>query len=247
MVGINPQRQRQLQKLVARLGLSPTVTVNWHLLDLALTHPTIDTTANYERLEFVGDAVIRLFVADLLWRLDHDGTVGEWSAIRSVLVSDRTLAELAKQYGLERFLRLGPSAVGDRQGEESRLANAFEALLGALYLSTEDWSLLQPWLEPHLLQRATAVRQDPAYQNYKAALQQWTQAHYQLLPEYRVQTVAANERQAIGEDDRFTAEVWLQGQCLGMGTGRSIKAAEKAAAEVAFKTVQQSNTIEFKG
>ena len=243
MVGLTPQRQRQLQKLLARLGLSPTASVNWQWLDLAFTHPTISPTANYEQLEFMGDAVIRLFVANLLWRRDPEGTVGEWSAIRSVLVSDRTLADLAQSYGLDRFLLLGPSAVGDPQGEQSRLANTFEALLGALYLSTEDWSLIQPWLEPQLWQRAQAVREDPAYQNYKAALQQWTQAHYQILPEYKVRGRTKDHKQSLEEgSDQFTAEVWLQGQCLGMGTGRSIKAAEKAAAEVAFRSVQLEKT-----
>ncbi|MGB7412708.1 MAG: putative dsRNA-binding protein, partial [Thermosynechococcaceae cyanobacterium] len=149
-----------------------------------------------------------------------------------VLVSDRTLAELAHLYGLENFLILGPSAVGDRNGEPSRLADAFEALLGALYLSTQDFSLIESWLVPKLQHRATAVRSDPTYQNYKAALQQWTQAHYQALPEYRVQQVSTEK--STGNIPQFSAEVWVQGEHLATETGRSIKSAEKAAAETAF-------------
>jgi ribonuclease-3 len=159
--------------------------------------------------------------------------VGELSAIRSVLVSDRTLAGLASSYGLERYLLLAPSAACDPRGEESRLADAFEALLAALYLSTQSFSLIWPWLTPHFQRLAREIRTDPAYQNYKAALQAWTQAHYRMLPDYRVRETG--QRQA---SDRFTAEVSLQGQPLGKGTGRSIKAAEKAAAQAAFLKLQ---------
>lgn len=234
-----PQRHRQLEKLSLRLGLSPTAPIRWDLLDLALTHPSASSPANYEQLEFVGDTVVRLLATMLLWQTDAQGSVGEWSAIRSVLVSDRHLAAIATGYGLDRFLLLGNSASKDAQGQESRLADAFEAVLGALYLSTGDLSLIQPWLQPHLQAQAERVRTDPAYQNYKAALQQWTQATYQQLPEYRVQDNQAHSQPAAcSADERFTAEVWLQDQLLGTGQGRSIKAAEKAAAERAFLKLQ---------
>ncbi|PZD71664.1 Ribonuclease 3 [Acaryochloris thomasi RCC1774] len=229
----NPSRQRQLQTLISRLGLTDSTAVQWALLDLALTHPTASSTANYEQLEFVGDAVIRLLMAKILWAHNRSNQVGDWSAVRSALVSDRALADLARTYGLKNFLTIGPSAMGDPRGEASRLADAFEALLGALYLSTEDLSLIEPWLVPKLQQQAAVVRADPTYQNYKAALQQWTQAHYGILPEYRVQDTYQPQK-AVDEDQRFAAEVWVQGNCLASGTGRSIKAAEKAAAEIAF-------------
>lgn len=239
MASCPPQRQRQLEKLIQRLGLPGNAPIRWDLLDLALTHPSASGRANYEQLEFVGDSVVRLLAAVLLQSENAQGTVGEWSAIRSVLVSDRHLATLAANYGLERFLLLGPSTMKDRRGQDSRLADAFEAVLGALYLSTGDLSLIQPWLQTHLLKKAEQVRIDPAYQNYKAALQQWTQAIYQQLPEYRVQenplpSQHPNEVMA----DRFTAEVWLQEELLGVGKGHSIKAAEKAAAQIAFLKVQ---------
>ncbi len=239
MASCPPQRQRQLEKLILRLGLPENAPIRWDLLDLALTHPSASGQANYEQLEFVGDSVVRLLAALLLQSENAQGAVGEWSAIRSVLVSDRHLATLAANYGLDRFLLLGPSTMNDRRGEDSRLADAFEAVLGALYLSTGDLSLIQPWLQTHLLKKAEQVRTDPAYQNYKAALQQWTQAVYQQLPEYRVQeTPSSCQHPNEVMDDRFTAEVWLQKQLLGVGQGHSIKAAEKAAAQMAFLKLQ---------
>jgi ribonuclease-3 len=225
-----PRRQKQLQSLVQKLGLPAQAPVQWQLLDLALTHPTISAQANYEQLEFVGDAVVRLVAAEVLWETYPDCPVGEFAAIRSVLVSDRILAQLAAEYGLELYLLVAGSASTDKAGQETRLADAFEAVLGALYLSTHTLKLVRPWLDPHFKQLAAQIRSDPARLNYKAALQEWTQAHFKVLPEYRVQEIS-QPRDSV---ERFTAEVWLQGRQLGQGTGRSIKAAEQAAAQVAF-------------
>lgn len=224
-----PHRQKQLERLIEKLSLSKQSSVQWQLLDLALTHPTASAAANYEQLEFVGDAVVRLVVAEFLMQHFSHLPVGEFSAIRSVLVSDRILARLARRYTLDRYLLVANSAVNDKLGEESRLAEAFEALLGALYLSTHSMTLIHPWLDPHFHELVNEILTDPARQNYKAALQEWTQAHYKCLPEYKV-------REALSSDveQRFVAEVWLQNQCLGAGQGRSIKAAEQAAAQVAF-------------
>ena len=225
-----PRRQKQLQSLLQKLGLSAQAPVQWHLLDLALTHPTVSAQANYEQLEFLGDAVVRLAAAEVLWETYPDCSVGEFAAIRSVLVSDRILASLANEYGLALYLLISGSALTDQGGEESRLADAFEAVLGALYLSTHTLELVRPWLDPHFKQLAIQIRSDPARLNYKAALQEWTQAHFKVLPEYRVQET----HQPLSALERFTAEVWLRGEQIAQGTGRSIKAAEQAAAQIAF-------------
>ena len=146
-----------------------------------------------------------------------------------MLVSDRVLARIAAGYGLSRYLLVSNSALNDKLGEESRLAESFEAILGALYLSTHNFSLIRPWLDGQLIPLIDEIRADPALQNYKAALQEWTQGHHKLLPTYRL-----TESDTSTLPHRFTTEVWLQDQCIGQGSGRSIKAAEQAAAEVAF-------------
>ena len=233
-----PRRQKQLQSLVNRLGLPAQAPVKWQLLDLALTHPTVSAEANYEQLEFMGDAVVRLVAAEVLWETYPNCPVGEYAAIRSVLVSDRILAQLADEYGFELYLLVAGSATGDKAGQETRLADAFEAVLGALYLSTHSMELVRPWLDPHFKKLAAQIRSDPARLNYKAALQEWTQAHFKVLPEYRVQETP----QPHGALERFTAEVWLQGRRLGGGTGRSIKAAEQVAAQVAFLALSNPQT-----
>lgn len=234
MALLYPHRQKQLQGLTQKLGIKQT-EIDWHLLDLALTHPTISANANYEQLEFVGDAVVRLVTAEFLFETYPELPVGEFTAIRSVLVSDRSLARLAASYNLERYLLISDSAAKDQLGRDSRLAESFEAILGALYLSTHSLGLIRPWLDAHLQQLVTEVRTDPARQNYKAALQEWSQAHYKTLPEYRV----SESRPGQVGPHRFMAEVWLQGKSLGQGSGRSIKAAEQAAAQAAFLAINR--------
>lgn len=227
---LDNRRKQELEKLLKKLGLSDLASVNWSLLNLALIHPSFPQKNNYQQLEFVGDAVIRLVAAQVLLETYPDAPVGEFAALRSGMVSDRTLAEFADIYGLERYLLTSPREARDQLGRISRLADAFEAILGALYLSTETMELIRCWLDNLLKDKAAEIYRDPARQNYKDALQEWTQAHYKALPEYRVKENPEYE----DIETRFVAEVWFQGKKLGCATGRTKKAAEQAAAKTAM-------------
>ena len=233
MTIVAPHRKAQLQKLMDRLGLGDLSPLRWDLMDLALTHPSISPVENYEQLEFIGDAVVRLAASEVLFAEYPNEPVGEFAAIRSILVSDRTLAEFAEHYNLKKFLLYH----GNFQGaaEESLLADAFEAMLGALFLATNDLSLVHGWLDSHLRIKAAEIRSDPARQNYKDALQTWTQAQYHKLPSYQVRENEGFE----AEEQRFMATVWLNGEHLGTGLGRSKKSAEQAAAQDAYLKIVQ--------
>ncbi|HAC64233.1 MAG TPA: ribonuclease III [Cyanothece sp. UBA12306] len=230
MTFIDPRRRKQLQILTQKLGLSQTTQINWSWLDLALTHPTISQEKNYQQLEFVGDSVVRLAAAEVLLETYPDESVGEFAALRSIMVSDRTLAQFAESFSLDRYLLVSDSVAKDEVGKVSRLADAFEAVLGALYLSTHTMELVRPWLDYLLKTKAEEIRQDPARQNYKDALQEWTQAQYKMLPEYRVKSIESSPQ----EQTCFLAEVWLKDRKLGSGKGRSKKIAEQAAAQEAY-------------
>ncbi|MDJ0508590.1 MAG: ribonuclease III [Crocosphaera sp.] len=236
MVFLDSRRKKQLQICLQKLGLSDTKSVSWKLLDLALTHPTISREHNYQQLEFVGDSVIRLVAAEVLLETYPQESVGEFAAIRSILVSDRTLAEFAENYGLDRYLLMSEGFAQDKIGRVYWLADAFEALLGALYLSSHNMDLVRPWLDPLLIQKAAEIHSDPARQNYKDALQEWTQGEHKILPQYRVIEQDKNQ----GYEQRFFAEVWLKDRKLGAGYGRSKKMAEQAAAKDAFFSVVYS-------
>ncbi|MBJ7901491.1 MAG: ribonuclease III [Cyanobacteria bacterium RI_101] len=229
-MALTPPRQKQLRTLLQKLGLPPTAPVDWELLDLALTHPSVSPEKNYQQLEFTGDAALRLAAAEVLMEKYPDAPVGELAALRSIMVSDRLLAQWADLYHLERYLWISASALSNSAGRASRLADAFEALLGALYLSVRNMSLVRPWLDEHLERAAQTIRQDPARQNYKDALQEWSQGRYKCLPEYQVEEIPA----PAAPERRFRAKVWVQGELLGDGAGSSKKSAEQAAAKAAF-------------
>ncbi|MFZ9738807.1 MAG: ribonuclease III [Prochlorotrichaceae cyanobacterium] len=222
-------RQNQLERLVKKLGIPPNAKVKWDVMDRALCHPSAHAVQHYEHLEFLGDGVVRLAAAQFLTETYPDLPVGDLAAVRSILVSDQTLANIAAVYNLDRYI-LKTDTVKRDLGVSRRLAEALEALLGALYLSTQDLSLIRSWLDYHFQDLAQGVLADPARQNYKAALQEWTQAQAQSLPDYRVKEIKTQP----DADDRFEAEVWFENQLLAKGWGRSIKLAEQNAAQKAF-------------
>jgi len=96
-------------------------------------------------------------------------------------------------------------------------------------------ALVRPWLDDLLKEKAAEIRLDPARQNYKDALQEWTQARYKMLPKYQVQEIMTTHN----EQERFLAEVWLQDKKLGTGKGRSKKSAEQAAAKDAYLSLME--------
>ena len=229
-----PQRQQALNEFVATLGLAKSESIRWDLLHQALVDISSSADHNNEVLEFLGDAALRLAAAEFLQETYPQMSVGEMAAVRSQLVSDRTLAILARDYGFSQYLQVSSSAAGDRAGQSSRLADAFEAVLGALHLSSHDLSLIRPWLDSHFERLTQAIKNDPARQNYKAALQELTQAHSKQLPQYTVEEIS----QRHGDPERFYARVQYQGKLWGDGKGPSIKQAEQRAAQQAYKQLE---------
>ncbi len=231
---IPPQRRKDLQALLRKLGLTQPANVNWQLLDQSLIHSSANSQQDNEVLEFIGDAALRLATSEWLRTTYPEAPVGDLSALRAQLVSDATLSQLAQQLCLDRYLVVSAAAAQDGAGEATRLADALEAVLGALYLSSRDLSLIRPWLNRQLRPLAEAVLADPARQNYKAALQEWSQEHHQSLPDYRTW----ERSEAHDDQERFAAEVWVGGKQWGSGRGRSIKLAQQAAAREAFLKLQ---------
>ena len=117
---------------------------NQELVQKALTHPSftkennIDSLMNYERLEFLGDSVLKLVSSKLLYNMFKEYPEGELSKIRSILISDNILAKVSKEIGVDKLIKLGPAE--EKQGgrsRESNLACSLEALLGAYFLNNK--------------------------------------------------------------------------------------------------------------
>ncbi|WP_225907565.1 ribonuclease III [Leptolyngbya sp. BL0902] len=220
-----------LQRCLQKLGLPADLTVNWERLDLALTHESAHATENYEQLELLGDAVLRLAATECLQECFPGASVGELSALRSQLISDRTLAQLATRLGLDAYLMTDPS-LKSRGVPTQRLADALEAVVAVVYLETHDLRRIRPWLDPHFQRLAQQLKTDPSRQNYKDLLQQITQKRHRALPQYRI-----TEPGRDGDPQRYRAEVWFQERCLGTGHGPTKKQAEQAAAALGYEAL----------
>lgn len=228
-----PERLAELQRFAARMGIAGADQdpIDWQLLHQALVHPSYAAEAkltyNNDRLEFLGDEVLRFLAAEHLYREYPDLAVGELSAVRSVLVSDRVLAGWAEEYDLGQTLRIGRTHRQSNQIEARCLADALEAVIGALYLATGTMELIIPWLLPRLRALGVEILADPVHRNYKSALQELTQQRFSQLPEYRL----------LNAGPPFSYEVRVQGECVGKGEGASKKSAQQAAARVAFEAI----------
>lgn len=226
-------------------------------IEEALSHSSLGEPVSHERLEFLGDAVLRLASTEFLRREHAQLSVGGQSALRGQLVSDSWLAALGEGCGLEKLIRLGPMASGDMAGRATVLAECTEALLGAIYIA---WGGpnggLEPvirWLSPHWRETAAAVLADPHRQNWKSALQEWSQGQGLGLPCYAYEEKSF----AHGDPRRFFCTVSLAGEklnatggsaraerngstqpFLGEGWGKSRREAEQAAARNCLRMIQ---------
>ncbi|WP_017300696.1 ribonuclease III family protein [Nodosilinea nodulosa] len=232
MADLSSPRQGQLRRCAQILGLPVPQSFSWSRFDQALTHRSVDAAYNYEQLELLGDAVLRLAATECLQEIWPEASVGELSAVRSVLISDRSLGQLAQDLGLAPYLLVGPGLTV----QPTHLADALEAVVAVLYLETRNLSLVRPWLDPPLKQLAATVRQDPARHNYKAALQELTQAHSKALPQYHT----AEHHAVDGAPQRYQSTVWFRETCWGTGCGPTKKQAEQAAAAAAYDRLRQT-------
>ncbi len=216
-----------------QLGI-PSDAVDWELLKQALTHVSYSQDYNNERLEFLGDSVLKLAAAEFLMERYPQATVGEMTALRSHLISDQTLTHIAEKLGLDPFIQASNSALKDPGTRPKRLADALEAILGVLYLSRGNLSLVRLWLDQFLEPLAEELRANPVARNPKMALQELVQKWFKRLPEYRTVALGKN----ADDFHEFAAEVWFGDRCLGKGRGTSRKAAEQAAALEGYATLQ---------
>ena len=206
------------------------------LVEKALTHPSftkendINSLENYERLEFFGDSVLKLFTSKLLYEIYPEAPEGELSKIRSILVSDAILAQIAIQIGVDKLLKLGPSE--EKQGgrkRESNIACALEALLGAYYLNGKQTEI-EKFIKDYVMVFAEDVDKHFEKYNAKDILQQYTQGIDKTLPVYRTLAVRGPAHTPV-----FEVEVEWQGSVIASATGKSKKEAQQNCALAACK------------
>ena len=223
-----------IQRLDAEIPISPELLAQ---VDQALTHRSTGRARNLERLEFLGDAVLRLAATEFIDRHHANLTVGACSNLRAQLVSDRWLADVGAELAIEQHLLLGRHAQGDRSAQSRLRADATEALIGALYTALGDLEAVHRWLTPHWHPTAQAVLATPHQFNGKTALQEWSQGQGLGLPHYA--TEECNRQH--GGTERFRCRVSIQNEDLAEAKGRSRKEAEQNAAAAALQALEGSD------
>ena len=196
---------------------------------LALTHPSHaherGEGRGYERLEFLGDAVLDLVVSEALFEANPDWDEGGLTRKRATLVRREALAARAREIALPELLRLGRTELAsDGAEKDSILANAYEAVIGALYLDAGLAAVrrvVSGWLE---------AETEDAARDAKTAFQEWAHAAHRETPTYHT----VHDTGVDADEERFEVEVRVGGQIFGAGVGRSKRVAERAAARAAL-------------
>ena len=230
------ERERALTALAASLGHDFGRT---DLLAEAMTHPSVEpedrgrATHGYQRLEFLGDRVLGLLIAEWLFERFEAEAEGALARRYSALVRAETLAEVAHAIGLGQFLRL--SAAELEQGGRDKaaiLADACEAVIAALYLDggldAARRFVRREWQD--LIERDARPPKDP-----KTALQEWAQARHLPLPRYDVVTRVGADHAPV-----FEVQVAINGFPPTTGRATSKRGAEREAAERLFATLPKS-------
>ena len=217
----------KLSRLEKKLGYQ---FQNKDLLIRAVTHRSAGSRHN-ERLEFLGDSILSLVIAEVLYHRFPNVSEGDMSRMRATLVREKTLAELAREFVLGDYLILGPGELksgGYRR--ESILADTVEALIGAIYLDTNlegISTLLLNWYN----ERLDSIRPGVEQKDPKTRLQEFLQGRRRPLPTYAVTDVKGE-----AHNQQFTVECVIDDvEAAFVGIGSSRRKAEQAAAEKALE------------
>ena len=221
---------KELSQLLDSLNIK---SKEFRLYELALTHPSCNSEANtkhqdYERLEFVGDAVIGFVSADLIYNLHGEMDQGLMSKLRSYLVCSKSLANYSRKIKLFDYIHIGHSiSLAQLEKSDKILEDVFEALIGATYLDLGievAYRVVKDFLYEDIKNTGIDVLVDA-----KTKLQEDIQSEYREAVKYEL-----IDEYGPAHDRTFEVQVTFNGLVLGRGVGKSKKAAEEAAAKDAL-------------
>jgi len=204
------------------------------LITEALTHRSYSKDFNNERLEYLGDAVLDLIVGEYLYKLLPDAEEGLLSKLRAAMVNEESFNKLARRLNLGKYLFLSPAEENNGGREKpSILSSAFEALIGAIYLEAGFEKAKEIALKL-LKEEYPEIDPDKLLKDYKTKLQEITQAHFGVVPEYRLLS-------ATGPDHRkeFEIGVFINDKEYARAKGKSKKAAQQEGAKKTIKILEK--------
>lgn len=191
-----------------------------------------------ERLEFLGDAVLEFISCEYLYKNFPEKREGRLSQIKSAAVNTRALARIARQLGLDRFLRLGRGEAQAERGNERELADVLEAFVAAIYLST-NIAVTKEFILSHLVEGVEIYLQEGS-KNYKGLLLEYVQQRENLYPVYHVESVTGPHHAPCHE-----VAVKIGDKVYGRGEGANKKEAEQVAAGEALKKLKEKKIESF--
>ena len=208
------------------------------IIDEALTHSSMSKEMNHEKLEFLGDAVLRLSASEFIENNFQLLDVGARSELRAQIVSDEWLATFGKKIHLESIVNIGPKAMGDSFSKDTIIAEITEALIGAFYKCFSSVKEINLWLDKYWLQDSKLILDSPYKFNAKSKLQEWCQSRSIKLPIYKITETSKTH----GDQKRFYCEVFIEDKLYATSYGPSHKKAEKIAASKAIESIMKFNT-----
>lgn len=211
---------------------------NQKLLQEALTHKSCASTKNNERLEFLGDAVLDLLVGEYLFKKFAHFDEGRLSKMRASLVNEKSFASFARDLGVADFLVLSMSEEQNygRQ-KDSLLSNAFEAIMGAMYLEA-GIDKVREILGKIIEKFYPNMRFENLLTDYKTALQELTQERFGVLPSYELLAQRGPDHKK-----EFFIQVCIHDAIYAKASGNSKKSAQQACAKLAYEElIKESNS-----
>lgn len=205
------------------------------LLNLSFTHRSYanenqKNIENNEKLEFLGDSILGMIINEYLFLQFEDKSEGDLSKIKSFVVSEPSLAQIAKQIKIDNFILIGKGEEysGGRK-KDAILADAMEAVIGAYYLDSGMKSVKKLILNL-LVPEIQKVIENRHQKDYKTLLQEYIQKKYKVYPKYTV-----TQKVGPDHDKTFWVSVYINGKSYGPGKGKNKKMAEQNAASIAYK------------
>jgi len=223
---------------MAIIDLTKSIGVEFKNPDLiqeALTHRSyLNENKKYkfnhnERLEFLGDAVLELVVTDFLFR-NYNNPEGEMTSWRAALVNGEMLAKISASLDIDKYVLMSKGEASDKgRARQYLLANALEAIIGAIYMD-QGYGVAEKFITENVISKIDEVIADKLYQDPKSFFQEKSQEHFKETPSYRVIS-----EEGPDHDKNFTMGVYIGNDLVAKGTGPSKQEAQRNAAQAGLE------------
>ena len=239
-ISLKPERRKELQLFERHTGIRFR---ELEFLNQGFTHRSFanelgETGENNERLEFLGDSVLGLVVSEYLYETLPDQPEGELARIKSFVVSEASLSEIARGLRVDNFILIGKGEeYSGGRSKKAILADCLEALIGAYYLDS-GFQPARRFVHQMLIPEINKVLENRHAKDYKTLLQEYVQKRMKTYPKYRVV-----QKTGPDHDKTFWIEVHIGERSFGAGKGKNKKEAEQEAARIAYEGMHVAEKV----